>query len=362
VRQGALPVVAITSPTNGATFSAPTAFSIEATASSANGSIARLEFFAGTNSLGVMTNGPSNLSLTNLPAGIYRLTVKVTDVTEASAISSPVTITVDQPPVVVILSPINGSSFVAPANFVLQASAFDQDGSISEVEFFAGADSMGVATSAPYMVSVTNVQAGRYTFSAKATDNAGGASLSLPVTIAVGQALPANQPPTVAILTPTNGAGFITPGNVTLTAAASDVDGQVAQVEFFAGTNSLGVVAQSPFVLVLTNPPPGIYSLTAVATDDAGAKTSSSTVAIRLGVLAPPPPAPLTLHSPAHLGNGSIQFTVTGVPKVATLIIEASRDLINWAPIATNSVTDALLIFRDDDAVNFGLRFYRIVR
>jgi len=53
-----LPVVTITSPTNGAKFPAGANVFIAANASESNGVITRVEFFLGTNSIGVVTNSP----------------------------------------------------------------------------------------------------------------------------------------------------------------------------------------------------------------------------------------------------------------------------------------------------------------
>jgi len=48
-------------------------------------------------------------------------------------------------------------------------------------------------------------------------------------------------PSVVRILTPTNGSIFSTPADILICADARDPDGYVATVEFFAGTNSLGI-------------------------------------------------------------------------------------------------------------------------
>ena len=49
-----------------------------------------------------------------------------------------------------------------------------------------------------------------------------------------------NIPPSVAITSPANGSVFNAPANIPLIALASDPDGSVASVQFFAGTNNLG--------------------------------------------------------------------------------------------------------------------------
>ncbi|GAA0910923.1 glycosyl hydrolase family 18 protein [Rothia nasimurium] len=89
-----------------------------------------------------------------------------------------------------------------------------------------------------------------------------------------------NQPPTAAITAPANGATFTAGANITLTANASDSDGTVAKVEFFRGATSLGSKTSAPWSVVWSNAPAGSYVLTAIATDNAGASTTSSAVNI----------------------------------------------------------------------------------
>ena len=56
-------------------------------------------------------------------------------------------------------------------------------------------------------------------------------------------AAPANQPPTVSLTSPSDGATFTAPASVSIAANAADPDGNVAQVEFFDGDASLAIVA-----------------------------------------------------------------------------------------------------------------------
>src|SRR6266480_462838 len=83
-----------------------------------------------------------------------------------------------------------------------------------------------------------------------------------------------NPPPHVRIVTPFNGSIFLAPADILLVAHAEDSNGKVETVEFFEGTNSLGVrtnlpVANpiGPFVLMWSNVAAGEYTLTARATD-----------------------------------------------------------------------------------------------
>lgn len=80
-------------------------------------------------------------------------------------------------PSVSILNPAASSTFNAPATISITANATDQDGTISKVEFFNGSTLLGTVLSAPYTYSWTNVPAGTYSITAKATDNNGATAL-----------------------------------------------------------------------------------------------------------------------------------------------------------------------------------------
>jgi len=89
--------------------------------------------------------------------------------------------------------------------------------------------------------------------------------------------------PTVSITSPANGARFSTPVNITINANASDSDGSVSKVEFFSNNNKLGEVTSSPYSFVWNDVAVGGYNLTAKATDNQGASTTSSPVSITVG-------------------------------------------------------------------------------
>jgi len=98
-------------------------------------------------------------------------------------------------PAISIVSPTNGAQFVAPASFTVLAEASDLGG-ISKVEFFSGTNKVSETTNqAPYFVVLTNVLAGTYTFTAKATDRCGLSATSAPVTITVLTAPPMSVGP-----------------------------------------------------------------------------------------------------------------------------------------------------------------------
>ena len=110
---------------------------------------------------------------------------------------------------------------------------------------------------------------------------------------------PVNLPPWVEIVRPGEGSVFRGPTDITLIADARDRDGRVVSVEFFDGETSLGVAGNppillrpldeggtqpvlQPFVFVWRNVPAGHYVLRALAKDDGGATTWSAPVEIKV--------------------------------------------------------------------------------
>src|SRR5665213_414004 len=332
----------ISSPANGAVFYTPT--NIQIFASLFHGSpysspplATNMEFFAGTNDLGkgVQLGGPMFaqnflLTWTNPPPGDYALTAVVTGYGGNAIIPVPVNVTIMQglppnhPPVVNIIDPKSGDVFYTPTNVQILAQAVDQDGFITNVEFFAGTADLGKGlpvvldppgmngvTGLVYLLNWQNVPANKYLLTAVTTDNGGLSTTSAPVNIAV--LARTNLPPVVRITSPPNGAVFRAPVQIPLYAYAADPDGFVATVEFFAGSTSLGfgrpvtvvpsplppgplqppiliVVPTNYWELVCTNPPLGTsLALTAEATDNGGASTVSTPVFISVLPPAVPP-------------------------------------------------------------------------
>jgi chitinase len=100
----------------------------------------------------------------------------------------------------------------------------------------------------------------------------------------IGNSSTPNQAPSVSLSAPSNGATFPAPANITVSAAASDSDGSVARVDFFQGSTMIGSDTTSPYTLTWSSVPAGSYTLTAVATDNNGATTTSAARSIIVAV------------------------------------------------------------------------------
>ena len=163
--------------------SAPATLSLAATATDADGTVAKVEFFGGATKLGEATAAPFLLSVADVPAGSYALTARATDNRGAVGVSGIVTITVNAPPTVALTSPVEGATVAALTDVTLTATAADPDGTVTKVEFLSGSTKLGEATVAPYAYLWAAVPAGQYQLTAKATDNLGGITTSSPVTV-----------------------------------------------------------------------------------------------------------------------------------------------------------------------------------
>ena len=215
------------------------------------------------------------------------------------------------PPTVALTAPTFGASFTAPASITLSATAAATVASatISQVDFYNGTTLLGTATASPYSYTWTNVPAGSYSLTARATDSLGSATTSSAVVATV------TPPPRAATLTnPASGAIFENTATIPLAATASTPTGTIAKIEFFDGAALLGSVSGNATPLWatfnLTNASVGSHAISAKATDSMGNVVSSAVV--NIAVIAAVPAA-MTITSPAE---GAVinddRVTVTG--------------------------------------------------
>jgi hypothetical protein len=100
--------------------------------------------------------------------------------------------------------------------------------------------------------------------------------------------IPSNAAPQVVLTSPVIGTPPLAPATFTLGASASDSDGTIAAVEFYAGTTLLATVATAPFTASWPDVAAGSYTLTARAIDDLGAATTSAPVIVTVAPSRPP--------------------------------------------------------------------------
>jgi hypothetical protein len=149
------------------------------------------------------------------------------------------------------------------------------------VEFYAGSTLLVHDVVAPYSFDWTTTAAGTFVITAKAYDNDGAVTTSQAVTVNVLPS-PNNVPPTVTITSPKNNATVYRLLGTTIKANASDSDGTVTKVEFYAGSTLLNTDTAAPYSFFWRPTSLGNQTLTAKAYDDDGAVTTSAPVTVRV--------------------------------------------------------------------------------
>lgn len=164
----------------------------------------------------------------------------------------------------------------------------------------------------------------------------------------------ANLPPSVSITNPAAGTVLAAPANVTLQASATD-DGSVTNVQFLVGSTVLTNQATPPFFAVTNNLPAGVYTLSAIASDNLGVKATNS---VSLSVVTP---LALVLSAP-QLAAAHFQFSY-GANTGLAYLVQRSTNLAgsNWIALFTNQAASNPVVFVDPHATN-SPGFYRVVR
>jgi regulation of enolase protein 1 (concanavalin A-like superfamily) len=394
------PTASLTSPANGATYTAPASITVTANASDSDGSIARVDFYAGSSLIGSKTSAPYTVTWNNVAAGTYSLTAVATDNGGAATTTPAVSVTVSEPSSLpagwshqdVGATGATGNASYASNTFSVTgagadvwgtADAFhyayttlDGDGTIvarvKTIQFVHawtkagvmmrsslspsaayaymlvaassakgapfqrrtadGAEAVNTAgplVTAPYWVKL--VRAGDVITAYTSPDGAtwtmvGSDTFAMGSSIVVGLAVsshvagtnatatfdnvaitgggaPANTPPTVSLSNPADGATFTAPATIDLAASASDADGTISSVKFYAGATLVATANAAPYQVTWSNVPEGSYTLTAVASDDDGAATTSAPVHVTVDA------APASEPLPAEWAQADIGAT-----------------------------------------------------
>jgi glucose/arabinose dehydrogenase len=194
------PAITIDSPTNGTSFTSPANVTISATAQDSNGNITNVSFFDSSAFLGAANNAPYTITV-NLTPATHALTAVLMDDAGLSATSSVVNVSVNatnSPFSVTITNPPDHSVFGNTDNIALRASVNDTGGTVTNVQYFDGAVSLGNRTASPYSLS-PSLALGSHTLTAVASDNTGNTATSAPLTVTVARYLPPLTNGTIAL-------------------------------------------------------------------------------------------------------------------------------------------------------------------
>ena len=297
------PTVFITTPANNSSYTAPASINLAALASDPDGTITKVEFYNGANLIGTGNSGnPFTFSWTNLAVGTYTITAKAYDNLSGTSTSSAITVNVstscaaaawnsssiytqgmqasynghmytanwwsqnnrpdqnigqwtdngpcaagNQSPTVSITSPLNNTTFGAPASITIDATATDGDGTITSVKFYNGTTLLSTDNASPYSFNCTNVAVGTYQIVAVATDNSGTSTTSIGITVVV-QTIDCNGD--------VGGAAFVDSCSI----CAGGNTGIVPILNSGACTTSANEISKNNFT-IYPNPNAGIFSI-----------------------------------------------------------------------------------------------------
>ncbi|PKF78426.1 chitinase [Vibrio sp. vnigr-6D03] len=421
----ASPEVSITSPLNNAQLTTGQVIGLQVNASDIDGSIAQVEFFLSGVSLGVATAEPYTLNWTT-ETGSHTISAIATDNLGATNESSVLVQVAPAgglvAPSIDLISPTGSESVTQGDVLTLSANAADTDGTVTQVEFYVDSNLVATDTAAPFEHSWTAI-AGAHTVSAKATDNDNLSTASQEVSVNVkspssggcadttpyvaGTAYSAgalvenaNQKyrcdvagwcssnsawayepgvgeywkeawtglgacsaaPEVTLTAPSTGDVILAGSTVAVNAQASDADGNVTQVEFFANNTSLGIDTQAPYTVNWQATAVGETTVKAIATDNGGSTGEASAL-----VTVSDQPVVTRLTSPANgstVGVGkstaisadatSLTGTVQSVDFLVNGSVISSDTTapysVNWTPAAIGNYT--LTVIAKDSSGN----------
>ncbi|GGG60621.1 Ig-like domain-containing protein [Hymenobacter glacieicola] len=207
---------------------------------------------------------------------------------------------------------VSAANLILGGKVTLTVLAEDSDG-IDRVVFFEGATPLNTVNTAPYLLDVTPATAGTKSYTATAYDKLGAARSTAPQAVQVFAS--ANQLPSVSLSL--SNTSTVAGQNVTISAVASDADGQVLRVEFYDASTLIGSDTESPYSITYAPTATGNRQITAKAIDNAGG--SRETAAKNLTVTA----APVTSNqSPTVSYSQSVNSVQVG--KVVTLSANAA--------------------------------------
>jgi hypothetical protein len=393
--------VAITRPTNGASFNPGAPILIEAIAIDLNSYISHVEFFDGNQRIGVSdvvfiqppppgTPIHHEFEWRGAASGAHTLTARALRPDGSVIVSEPVRITVGEggnlPPAVAITRPVSGTEFPPNATIEIVAETRDPDGHVHTVEFFADGRKIGerhlvfILPPPPGQTQTFTFlwrepTPGAHVLTARAIDDDGGTALSPPVEIRVATgSLPivtvvatdcfAVEPSFNSVL---NTASFrlqrFGPTNSALTvrytlggAAQNGVDYEMltGSAVIPAGHSSVSVVIR-PLADNLREGMENVILQMEEQPDYLQGRRRRAVAAIAD-----------TLLSIAANGTRLTRLpdrglhVCFGAQSGREFRVEASSDLRDWDTVFTTIAVDGALHFVEDDTATFPLRFYRI--
>lgn len=194
-------------------------------------------------------------------------------------------------PLLSFKSPVS-SEFQMPGQIQLAVNADTPNGIVESVKFYQNDMLITTKTAPPYEASFAPAALGTVIFRADLLDNKGYAATASKAV----KVKPPNAAPTIAISSPTSGAGFTSPAQLTATSYVDDSDGGEHEVTYTLNGVFLAASNVAPYRHTWTINNAGAYTLAAIAKDSGGLTSQSSSVVFQVST--PNSVPTVTLASP----------------------------------------------------------------
>lgn len=260
------PVLAIVGPAQ-RTFPGPASVTFAVDAQSPSGSVSKVDFINEATGaiLQSVAAPPYQYTWPGVTNGSHTVEARATDsLGMSSSVSIPFSVITAGAPTVSITSPSNNASFAAPANVAITAAASTGDGKAATVDFYQDGVLVAATNVAPYSATLSNIAAGSYALTARATDSFGASIMSAPVAITVTKA--ASGADFVQMTSPANGASYESPAAINLTANAPQNSLGVTYYRTDTGIDvEIGSATTAPYAMTWNMRTPGTYKVVAQA-------------------------------------------------------------------------------------------------
>ena len=332
------PKLYFNAPTNNALLltGTPIVLNATATAYAPAGTVTNIQFY--TNSV-LMGTGIQSVNNTytflwnNAPLWTNLLTAVATD-NDGLTSSTNITVVVVPPLDVRWLAPTNNQLFIlSPTNILLSAQAISYIGAtVTNVSFSNQLMNLGAGvfvTNSTWQFLWQDATNGTYTLTVNAADNQGHtAGNSVTITV--------NAMPVVSIVTPTNFASFLEVTNIPISVTTTDSDGYITNVAFYNHGTFIGSNSISPFGLTWSNLYPGVYPITAVATDNRGARGVSFITDIRVNPTNAYPTVAITFPTNNEVFADGSDLIITAVATNYPATVTNVEFFVNGRSIGSN--------------------------
>jgi hypothetical protein len=356
--------VTIVTPPNGSQIlvspSSPVTVTANATASAGSATITSIDFRVNGVSVGTAAGGSSSVSASvqwqPVAIGTYTLTAIASDSSSATGNTlQSNTVTVNVTSVTAPATSVRQAAVTAPAanatiaqnsQIFLRGTAYMSDGLIASIRFYLDSDAnpLGAAiTTAPFTQAVTlnataGASVGAHTIFARATASDGTTVFdSAPVAINIVAPLGNQDSPTVQIISPTTSDTLVASTNIIITATATDTDGSITGVAFYADGEQVGATdTTAPYSVTWTPGAAKQYVLTAQAADNNSNLRLSTNRTVSVIGSAPT----VTITAPvagASLASGVSTNITANATAGSGLSVASVQFSVNGAPIGTDS-------------------------